>query len=266
MTWELLSVLVQVFCTLAIFSFLYKDNPIYKFSEHLFVGVATGWWIVLEFRDVILPNLYEPLKAGYAGHGADRWFLLHIPLLLGLLLFMRLAPKASYLARWSMAVIVGTYAGLAVKGFTAGDLFNQIRSNIVPFFADGTLANLANDVSLETVLEVLRNPVMIIGTIAVLVYFFFSVPHKGVVGGISKVGIWFLMVSFGASYGNTVMARISLFIGRAQFLLDERTLVERQGADPAVWEHYQITLVFALMMILALFLWNRFVSEEEPAA
>lgn len=266
MSWELLSIGVQIFCTLAIFSFLYKDNPIYKFSEHLFVGVATGWWIILEYRDVILPNLWNPLTAGYGGEGRPGWWMLHIPLFLGLLLFMRLSPKATYLARWSMAVIVGTFAGLAVKGFTAGDLFSQVRSNIVPFFAPGTVAALISDVSLTTVLELLRNPVMIIGTLTVLVYFFFSVPHKGAVGGIATVGIWFLMVSFGASYGNTVMARISLFIGRAQFLLIEKTTIEQAGTAPQVWDHLKMTLVFAGLMIVALAVWNHFQRDDEEAA
>jgi hypothetical protein len=32
------------------------------------------------------------------------------------------------------------------------------------------------------------------------------------------VGIWVLMVAFGASFGYTVMARISLLIGRVEFL------------------------------------------------
>ncbi|MBC7286752.1 MAG: hypothetical protein H5T86_01665 [Armatimonadetes bacterium] len=34
----------------------------------------------------------------------------------------------------------------------------------------------------------------------------------------SRVGIWFLMVAFGAGFGNTVMARLSLLIGRIEFL------------------------------------------------
>ena len=62
---------------------------------------------------------------------------------------------------------------------------------------------------------------ILIGVVSVLVYFFFSVEHRGVVGGISKVGIWFLMISFGASFGYTIMARLSLLIGRIRFLLDD---------------------------------------------
>ena len=54
--------------------------------------------------------------------------------------------------------------------------------------------------------------------ITVLIYFLFSIEHTGAVGGASKVGIWFMMVSFGASFGYTIMARLSLLIGRVSFL------------------------------------------------
>ncbi len=63
--------------------------------------------------------------------------------------------------------------------------------------------------------------IILVGVITVLVYFFFSVEHKGVVGGASKVGIWFLMIAFGASFGYTIMARMSLLIGRVTFLLQK---------------------------------------------
>jgi hypothetical protein len=62
-------------------------------------------------------------------------------------------------------------------------------------------------------------PVVVVGVITGLVYFFFSREHKGVFGGLAKTGVWFLMIAFGASFGYTVMARISLLIGRVYFLL-----------------------------------------------
>ncbi len=61
--------------------------------------------------------------------------------------------------------------------------------------------------------------VIAIGVIATISYFFFSAKQKGILKPISRVGIIFVMVGFGASFGYTVMARISLFIGRLQFLL-----------------------------------------------
>ncbi|MDP6438350.1 MAG: hypothetical protein QGH74_01830, partial [Candidatus Brocadiia bacterium] len=63
--------------------------------------------------------------------------------------------------------------------------------------------------------------IILVGVLAVLFYFFFSLEHKGTVGAISRVGIIFLMVAFGASFGYTVMARESLLIGRFQFLLGD---------------------------------------------
>jgi hypothetical protein len=60
-----------------------------------------------------------------------------------------------------------------------------------------------------------------VGTFSGLVYFFFSKEHKGVFGGTAKVGIFFLMVTFGASFGYTVMSRMSLLIGRIDFLFGD---------------------------------------------
>ncbi len=60
---------------------------------------------------------------------------------------------------------------------------------------------------------------ILVGVVTVLLYFFFSIEHKGPVGVASKIGIYFLMVSFGASFGYTVMGRMSLLIGRMIFLL-----------------------------------------------
>ena len=60
-----------------------------------------------------------------------------------------------------------------------------------------------------------------VGIISSMLFFFFSREHKGALGAASRLGVWFLMVSFGAGYGYTVMSRISLLIGRFQFLLHD---------------------------------------------
>jgi hypothetical protein len=54
-----------------------------------------------------------------------------------------------------------------------------------------------------------------------LVYFFFSIEHKGLVGKTARVGIWFLMITFGAAFGYTVMGRIALLAIRLEFLFDD---------------------------------------------
>jgi hypothetical protein len=54
-----------------------------------------------------------------------------------------------------------------------------------------------------------------------MIYFFFSIEHKGLVGKTARVGIWFLMITFGASFGYTVMGRIALLAQRLEFLFGD---------------------------------------------
>lgn len=200
--------------TLCVFSFLYRDNPFYRFAEHLFVGVSAGYYLVLNFWSVIVANLWDPLTMAFDGrHGSPfavrlgdyRVFLL-LPALLGLLLFTRFLPRVGWLARWSLALIIGVYAGLKTTGFAQSDFVAQVHGSIQPLWTGqwGTSVSAV---------------VFTVGLISSLLFFYFSREQKGVLGGASRLGVFFLMVSFGAGYGYTVMSRISLLIGRFQFLL-----------------------------------------------
>jgi hypothetical protein len=227
MSWAELSVWIQIALTLIIFSFLYRDNPLYKFAEHLFVGLGTGYYVIMQYHGTFLPNLWRPFTAAVTGR-ADvsgevlAWdFALVIPLLFGVLFFLKFHPRTAWLSRWPMAVVVGTYAGLAIIGSAQGDLVPQIRANLIPLFKEGSLSAFAAEPGLATFLQVLWNPILIVGVLSSLVYFFFSKAHTGTTGRIATLGIWFLMMSFGASYGATVMTRISLFIERANFTIVE---------------------------------------------
>ena len=199
-----IGVWIAAFLTLGIFSFLYRDNPIYKLCEHLFVGVSAGYYVVLTYYSTLKPNLVTPL---FFHFGEGRNFLLVVPLLLGVLLFSRFFPKGDWLSRWPIAVILGVYPALRITGFGQSDLVQQINGSILPLWGGIGAGELVN------------NWLLVIGLLSTLVFFFFSKEHKGALGGTAKIGIYFLMVSFGASYGYTVMARISLLIGRVMFLL-----------------------------------------------
>lgn len=123
-----------------------------------------------------------------------------------------------------MGVMVGAFSGLAVIGAAQGDLIVQIRSNLIPLMADGSLDTMrsAEGVIATTmsILGLFSNVILITGLLACLYYFFFSAEHRGFGGGVARVGIYFLMISFGASYGFTVMARISLALDRLRFLYE----------------------------------------------
>lgn len=213
--------------TLAIFSYLYKDNPLYKAAEHLFVGVAAGYYLTIQFDNVLVPNLLQPVAratAGMFGPGDARFadVIRFLALALTLLMFTRFLPKGSWLSRWPIGVMVGAYAGLAVIGFSQGDFMQQIRSSLIPLVAPGSWGTLLGARSVTAAitgfLGLIANLVLVVGLLATLYYFFFSAEHRGWGGRAARLGVYFLMVSFGASYGFTVMARISLALDRLRFL------------------------------------------------
>jgi len=207
--------------TLFIFSFLVRDNPLYKVAEAIVVGVSAGYWMVIGFWDVLVPNLFGKLMPGIVqswampGLDADTDWSYLAPLILGVMLLWRLAPSGTWIARWPLAFIVGTTAGLRLLAFLHGDFLAQIKNSIVPLWVtDAATGGFDFWGSL-------RSLVLVVGVLSSLVYFFFSFEHKGTVGKIAKLGIWFLMITFGAAFGYTVMGRIALLAIRFEFIFDD---------------------------------------------
>jgi hypothetical protein len=208
--------------TLAIFSFLYRDNVFYKIAESVMVGVSAGWTMAVGFWEGIvaklLLNLAPDAVRAWAlpdarEPAASNWLYL-VPAVLGVMLLWRLVPKGSWIARWPLAFIVGTYAGLRLVSFLEADFVSQVRSAIVP------LVVMSNDGRID-IWGSLRNVGLLIGVFSCLTYFFFSIEHRGIAGRVARVGIWFLMITFGASFAFTVMGRIALLAARVEFLFDD---------------------------------------------
>ena len=143
------------------------------------------------------------------------------------------------LARWPLAFIIGTTAGIRLVGYIQADFVSQIgntigpilvvKSDVVPESVGHALANLDYLATAESI-------TLIVGIFCCLVYFFFSVEHKGIAGKVSRVGIWFLMITFGAAFGYTVMGRIALLAIRLQFLFDDWLwLIDPKGLRPTDW-------------------------------
>lgn len=240
--------ILAIFLTLAAYTFLYKDNLIFKFAEHLFIGVAAGYWLVSQYHSNFLDNLWHPfwndgiVPLFTGGAPTASALLLIVPLIFGVLLLCKYIPSVSWLNRWPLAIVVGTYAGLAIIGFGSGDLIIQIRANILPFFKEGSIAGIMESVNMRTIFEILYNPILVLGLPCALLYFFFSKEHTGALGKAARVGIWFLMISFGASYGNTVMTRISLAIERFDTMI-------ASGLTSSIL----IVLIIALLVMLNIF-------------
>lgn len=191
---------IGAFLTFCIFSFLYKDNPFYKFAEHLFVGVSVGYSISISYHNVLHPDLIVPLFK----HGE---LLNIVPLVFGLCYFARFIPKVSWLVRLPMGLVLGFGAGAAIPAVLQASIIKQIQGAVLTpeIFKRW-------DFFLWAIIS-------LIGVICTVIYFYFSKERKKSTKFAAEIGIIFLMIGFGASFGYTVMARISLLIGRFQFLL-----------------------------------------------
>ena len=181
------------FFTLALYSFLYRDNPVFKLAEHVFAGLSAGYYFGLIFHSVIIQQLWIPLSQD------GEWIRL-LPGVLGELLFARYLPRAPWMSRLPLAFVIGSTAGITFIQQLHGLILPQVSRTLLP-------------------LDSLNNALIITGVLSTLIYFYFSKPHKGALGWVASGGIGFIMVAFGAHFGYTVMARVSLLIGRIQFLL-----------------------------------------------
>ncbi|MGD8718057.1 MAG: hypothetical protein PVH29_04465 [Candidatus Zixiibacteriota bacterium] len=215
---------IAALLTLCILSFLYKDNPFYKFAEYLFVGISAGFWVAYQYHNLLLPNLIEPLFGTADTRGAfavvfldGQWdirILTVLAGLLGLTMLFRFFSKVAWVSRYGIAFSVGLGAGLMFIVYLQTNCLAQIKGTIIPPVVLDEAGNFQLGPSIS-------NTLLIIGVVSGLVYFYFSKEHKGALGGVARLGIWFLMVSFGAAFGYTVMARISLLIGRMDFLIED---------------------------------------------
>ena len=281
---EILGAWSIVFFTICIFSYLFGDNPFYKVAEHIFVGVSAGYIAVYTFWSTIWPNLFgrlwpllerEDQFSGSPGSediftiiwygiyavlsffvgfindsifphgGVDAGFEFNItyviPLILGIFMILRLVPSLSWLARFSIAYIVGMISGLKLYSFLNSNILMQVKDL-------GINSNASS-------WAIFNQLLIIIGVISGLIYFFFSMEHKGVIGKVSKVGIFYLMIKFGASFGFAVMGRISLLIGRFEELI-QYSSSEYYNATPAI-------LLIVIILLTGWFLMNQNNNNED---
>ncbi len=205
---NLLGTWIAAGLTIAILSFLYRDNPLYKFAENLFVGVSAGYWVIYIWAFDVKPMLIDEFLRQV---GFEKWLLV-IPAIFGAMMLMRWIPRTAWISRWPISFTVGIAAGLALTAQVQGYIIPQIQATLLPLLSIG-------DTTAETVGLSFNNIMIFVGVVCALLFFYFSREHKGALKVGSKIGVIFLMIGFGASFGYTVMARISLLIGRLTFLL-----------------------------------------------
>ncbi len=186
-----IGVWIGALTAIGIYSVLVKDNPFYKMVEHIFVGASAGIAVVVGIN-TFKSTAWSPMIAGK--------FSLIIPMILGLMLYSRYFQSVSWLNRIPLSFLMGTGAGVAMRGAVESQIVGQISATMIK-------------------LNTINAWVVFLGTIFSLSYFFLTYKAGKVAGFSQKAGRYFMMAAFGAAFGNTVMGRVSAAIGRFQFIL-----------------------------------------------
>jgi hypothetical protein len=210
---------VAVVLTLFVFSYLLGDNILYRLTEHIFVGVSIGYAAVVAFHAVLASKLFTPLATAISEGNSENIMLLIVPLVLGLFLLTKPFRSISWLGSISVAWLLGVGAALAIGGALLGTLLPQMEAT----------ADLRYYVTrYEPGLGLFSGLLVLVSTIGVLLHFYFGreqgESRAGIREGMVRVwgglGRWFILIAFGAILATTFTSRLSLLVGRMQFLLD----------------------------------------------
>lgn len=187
-------------CTFAIYSVLYKENKFYRLFEHIFIGLYGGYAVYITWSEILYPKWWKPMTE--QGHW---WWA--FAAIVGSMFYFMYSRKHAWISRIIFGMFMGFAAGGIFREFYEG-YFPQIGSSMKPL--TGGYSN---------VLSVL---VFYVILLAAMSYFFFSFEHKHpMIKGSAAAGRWFLMIGFGAMFGATVMGRMTLFIGRLNFVINK---------------------------------------------
>ena len=192
---------IAAFFTIAATSYAFRDNVVFKFAENTFIGVAAGHAIVMGVKNIRDYGLTK-LMSGEVIYA--------VVFLLGIMLYMRYHKDYYWLYRYPIAFLVGNGVGISIRAAIHSDFITQIAATATPIVASDAIGTL-------------NNILIFVGAVTALSHFIFTYDfmHKGSLGIIPKIGRWMMMLSFGASFGNTVMSRFGMYQGRVIFLLEE---------------------------------------------
>lgn len=176
---------------------LYRENKGYRFAEFTYVSVAMAITLVVAIMNVIRIAV-QPLMGGEA--------IYIIPIILGFAMFSLLIADYRWVSRYPIAILVGAGFGLGMRGVLIPNMLSQVISTIRPPAGNAPI-------------DWFSFVYIAIGTISAITYFLLTYEHSGVMLYPTRLGRWFIMIGLGAYFGNTILFRMSMLSGRAQFFL-----------------------------------------------
>jgi hypothetical protein len=194
--------------TLMVFSYILGDNVLYRIAVYVFTGLAAGYIAVVTWDSVIWPWINSTVLNPAAGLPGIITGL--VPLLLGLLLLLKAAPRLGRLGHLALAFIIGIGTAVALVGAIGG-----------------TLLPLAGSTSSAVSVAAFNGTVMLLCVVCTLVYFQYLARRlpDGRTGRrlhiqlLAFVGQGVIVITLGALYAAAILTSLTIFSERIGFLL-----------------------------------------------
>ncbi len=232
---DLFAIWTAAFFTLAIYTFLYKENTWFQIATAIYLGTAVGYGVTVNLK-----YLRDQWGAVWSS-SAFMMTMFAFAMIVGLLWYFRFSKKYFYLYRWPLAILVGTGIGQAMQTIIFAQFLSQVKGQM------------------STPLTSVNNILIAIMVPCVLLYFWFTGyginRDTGLMRVIDKIARYTMMAGFGSAFGYTVLTRYSLFIGRCQFLL---------GITPNPPEAKMAFMVIAVVLLATLFGWDLYKRQKTP--
>lgn len=218
---DLIAAGISFVITILILSYLIGDNPLFRATVYVFVGVAAGYVAAVAVNEIILPLLFQPIFSGEILANPGLAVSLVVPLLGGLFLLFKMAPRFSHLGQLPMAYLVGVGAAVTIGGALLGTLLPQLSATF-----DNFDVSLAVERNADTVLMIVNGAAILVGVIGTLAYFHFGASQKPdgtvrrniMVSVLSWVGRVYIAVTFGVLFAGVYMAALTALIERMDSL------------------------------------------------
>jgi len=211
---------IAAFCVLMILSLLWKENRVYRIGESLLLGLTVGFTFAISWFEFLKPKWWDPWTQNLATIGsADiAWTGIvggAFALALGLCWYGMYFKKTEWVMRLVLGVVIGAGAGQAIK-----NQFTQQMPVVTASFRSPIVIQEGSVSAPQSI----NNTIFLVALISVMIFFLFSIDHKSAaMRAISRSGRFWLMIGFGAYFGNTVMTRLSALIERVWFVVQQFT-------------------------------------------
>ena len=212
--------------TLMVLSYIIGDNFMFRLAIHIFIGVASGYAVVLILHNVLWNQVIVPLLQFYQGApgGVLTNLVRLLPaLLLSAWMLTKASPRLSRLGTPVLAFITGVGAATVVGGALFGTLIPQVSATASILDMEAAPVDQID----KMVGWFISGLFIIVGTIATLSYFHFGVRARvegtiptrhPFVDSIASIGQAFIAATLGVIFAGVLAAALIALIERVRFL------------------------------------------------